>query len=59
MLLRLNPLTTILEDARRTLLWSQPIEWGWWLAVTIISLVLMQLGYVWFMKSKRVFADII
>jgi lipopolysaccharide transport system permease protein len=58
-LLRLNPLTTILEDARRTLLWGQPIEWGWWLTVTIISLVLMQLGYVWFMKSKRVFADII
>lgn len=58
-LLRLNPLTTILEDARRTLMWGQPIEWGWWLAVTIVSLVLMQLGYVWFMKSKRVFADII
>jgi len=57
--LRLNPLTTILEDARRTLMWGQPIEWGWWLAVTIVSLVLMQLGYVWFMKSKRVFADII
>ncbi|MBI4962837.1 MAG: ABC transporter permease [Desulfomonile tiedjei] len=58
-LLRLNPLTTILEDARRTLIWGQPIEWGWWFAVTIVSLVLMQLGYVWFMKSKRVFADII
>ena len=58
-LLRLNPLTTILEDARRALMGGQPIEWGWWIAVTVFSLILMQLGYVWFMKSKRVFADII
>jgi hypothetical protein len=35
------------------------LEWGWWLAVTVASLVIMQLGYVWFMKSKRVFADIL
>jgi lipopolysaccharide transport system permease protein len=58
-LLRLNPLTTILEDSRRTLILGQPLEWGWWLAVTVASLVIMQLGYVWFMKSKRVFADIL
>jgi len=58
-ILRLNPLTTILEDARRTLIWGQSIEWPWWFAVTIVSLIVMQSGYVWFMKSKRVFADII
>lgn len=57
--LRLNPLTTILEEARHTLLMGQPLNWGWWFAVTAVSLLIMQFGYVWFMKSKRVFADLL
>jgi len=56
--LRLNPLTTVVEEARNTLLLGQMIHWGWWCAVTAVSLVVMQLGYIWFMKSKRVFADV-
>lgn len=58
-ILRLNPLTTILEEARRTLLMGQSIDWGWWCAVTVASLGIMQLGYIWFMKSKRVFSDLL
>ncbi len=58
-ILRLNPLTTILENARRTLMWGQPIEWFWWFVVTAVSFVILQVGYVWFMKSKRAFADVI
>jgi lipopolysaccharide transport system permease protein len=58
-LLRLNPLTAILEDARRTLIWGQWPEWGWWAAVTAVSLVVLQLSYMWFMKSKRAFADVV
>ena len=57
--LRLNPLTTVLEEARHTLLLGQPLNWGWWFVVTVVSLIIMQFGYVWFMKSKRVFADLI
>ena len=34
-------------------------EWGWRLGVTLVSLLILQLGYIWFMKSKRVFADVI
>ncbi len=59
MILRLNPLATILEDSRRTLIYGLMPEWGWWLGVTLVSLVILQLGYVWFMKSKRAFADVI
>jgi lipopolysaccharide transport system permease protein len=57
--LRLNPLTTILEEARHTLLMGQSIDWGPWWAVTLVSLGIMQFGYIWFMKSKRVFADLL
>jgi len=57
--LRFNPLTTILECARRTLISGLMPEWAWWLGVTLVSLLILQLGYVWFMKSKRAFADVI
>ena len=57
--LEYNPLTVIVESARRTLMWSQAPDWhalGW---VTAGSLVAMQLGYAWFVRSKRGFADVI
>ncbi len=57
--LRLNPFTTILEDARATLIFGQPLQWQWWGLVTLCSLLTMELGYVWFMKSKRAFADVL
>lgn len=59
LLMRINPLTTIMEDARNTLLLGKSPEWAWWAVVTALSMVFMQLGYVWFMKSKRAFADVI
>ncbi len=58
-LLRLNPLTTILEESRHTLLMGQTLHWEWWCAIMIVSLGIMQFGYIWFMKSKRVFADLL
>jgi lipopolysaccharide transport system permease protein len=57
--MRLNPLSVIVENSRRTLLFGRPPEWGWLLAAGAMSLVLMQLGYVWFMKTKRGFADVL
>jgi lipopolysaccharide transport system permease protein len=54
----LNPLTTILDTARRTLLWGMPPMWSWWLPVTAGSLVVMLLGYYAFMHSKKAFADV-
>lgn len=54
---RINPLTTILENARKTLIWGEAPEWIWIVAVTLFSLILMQIGYVIFMKTKRYFPD--
>jgi lipopolysaccharide transport system permease protein len=36
-----------------------PPEWLWWSAVVVVSLVALQLGYAWFMRSKRGFADVV
>ena len=57
--LRLNPLTIIVENARRVLIEGHPPEWTWLIVVTIASLAVFQLGYIWFMMSKRAFADVI
>jgi lipopolysaccharide transport system permease protein len=55
---RLNPLTPVVEGARRAVTGEQP-DWPALLAVLVIGLAAMQLGYAWFMKSKRGFADVL
>lgn len=55
----INPLTVIVESTRNTLLWSRPPEWRWLAAVTIASFIVMQMGYAWFMKTRRGFADVL
>lgn len=57
--LMLNPLTIVVQDSRRVLIWGQMPEWGPWAVVLAVSLVVMQLGYAWFMKSRRGFADVL
>ncbi len=58
-MMRLNPLTVIVENARLTVMRDQPPDWFWLGVVTVVALVLMQLGYAWFMKTKRGFADVL
>lgn len=57
--LALNPMTGIVETARRTLLWDQSPDWAMLAVQTAVALVVMQLGYAWFMKTKRGFADVL
>lgn len=58
-LLELNPLTHALEDVRRVLMWGQAPDWGWWAFSTAVGLLLAVLGYAFFMKSRRAFADVL
>lgn len=57
--MQLNPLTPIIQSARQTLLWGQHPDWLVLAAVFVVSAVTMQLGYVWFMKTRRGFADVL
>jgi lipopolysaccharide transport system permease protein len=57
--LRLNPLSSVVEDFRRVIMWGQSPDWPWWGAVTLLSGLAVVAGYVWFMKTKRAFADVI
>jgi len=55
-----NPLTVIVECTRYLLLPGEGfLDWMWLLQVTVFSIVYMQIGYVFFMKCKKAFADVL
>jgi lipopolysaccharide transport system permease protein len=58
-LMRLNPLTHVVENLRRVVLWGLLPEWRALALWTLVSGALMMAGYAWFMKTKRAFADVL
>jgi lipopolysaccharide transport system permease protein len=58
-LLRLNPLSTVVVNVRRVLVFGQMPEWLYLGAVTLGAAVVCQLGFAFFMRSKRWFADVV
>lgn len=57
--LTFNPLAGIVENVRRVVIMGEWPLWGSMAMVMGISLVVMQVGYAFFMKSKRSFADVL
>ena len=55
----LNPLTPIVEDFRRVVLWGSLPAWGGLALLIVGSGAVMILGYAWFMKTKKAFADVL
>jgi lipopolysaccharide transport system permease protein len=58
-LLRLNPLTPAVENFRRVIFWGVAPQWSGLAISTLVSGAILMLGYAWFMKTKRGFADVI
>ncbi len=58
-LIYLNPLTLIVENFRRVTLFGQLPHWGGLLVITAVTFGIYMLGYIWFMKSKKTFADVV
>ena len=59
LLFRINPLMTIVEDARRVTLKDMPPDWHWYIVTLIGSYLLMTVGYMVFMRTKRAFSDVV
>lgn len=58
-ILAINPLTPIVQTTREVLIYDRWPDWSGLAIVTLLSLVIFQLGYFWFMKTKRGFADVL
>jgi len=55
----LNPVGVVVEAARQVVLYGAMPDWKSLGYATLLGLGVMQLGYAWFMKSKRGFADVL
>jgi lipopolysaccharide transport system permease protein len=56
---RINPIAIFVEDARRVVLWGLFPDWPWFFFGMALSVAVLIFGFVWFMKSKKAFADVI
>jgi lipopolysaccharide transport system permease protein len=58
-ILILNPITLPVILLRNLMLWDKPFLWGAWTISLVIGLLICQIGYWWFQKSRRGFADVL
>lgn len=55
----LNPLTFIIEQSRNVLIYSAPPDWGGLVRYSIAALSIAWLGFWWFQKTRKGFADVL
>lgn len=55
----LNPMTYIIEDARNVMIWGKNLNWPLWGFWTALSVLTAWLGFAWFQKTRKGFADVL
>ena len=58
-LMHLNPLTFSVEQARDVMIWGKGINWSDWSLQLLVSLSIFWLGFAWFQKTRKGFADVL
>jgi lipopolysaccharide transport system permease protein len=58
-LLYLNPLTFVVEQMREIIIWGHAPYWLGLCVYSAVSLLLMWLGFWWFEKTRKGFADVL
>jgi lipopolysaccharide transport system permease protein len=59
MVVMLNPLTLIIEESRKVLLYGELPNWGALGIYAAISMVIAWAGFWWFQKARKGFADVL
>lgn len=54
-----NPLTFIIEQAREVLIWGHLPDWIGLSIYTLIAVFIAWVGYAWFQKTRKGFADVL
>ena len=54
-----NPLTFIIEQAREVLIWGRMPDWIGLGIYTLVAAMAAWVGYVWFQKTRKGFADVL
>ncbi len=58
-IMNLNPLTSMIDNFRLVLSEGKLPHWRSWSVGMLFSLLVATIGYAWFMKIKRAFADVL
>lgn len=59
LIMAINPLTYIVEQTREVMIWGNGINWSTWSIQTALSLLTAWIGFTWFQKTRRGFADVL
>ncbi|MEB2233093.1 ABC transporter permease [Xanthomonas campestris] len=54
-----NPLTIIIEQVRGVMIWGRPINWSVWAWLVPVSILVAWIGFAWFQKTRKGFADVL
>ncbi|RLD07523.1 MAG: hypothetical protein DRI32_00650 [Chloroflexi bacterium] len=57
--MKLNPLVFVVEASRNILLWGKFFSWKEWAVWMLIGSITTILGYIWFDKTRKGFADVL
>jgi lipopolysaccharide transport system permease protein len=57
--LQLNPLTFVIEESRRVMIFGQMPHFTGWVIYLIASGLIAWLGFAWFQKTRKGFADVL
>lgn len=58
-LLHLNPLTPVIEQTRQVLVWGKLPDLGFWAGAMVAGSAAAWLGFAWFQKTRKGFADVL
>ncbi|WP_020564243.1 ABC transporter permease [Methylosarcina fibrata] len=58
-LLLLNPLSAVIEQARDVLIWNKLPDWHYYSLSLLASGTIAWLGFAWFQKTRKGFADVL
>jgi lipopolysaccharide transport system permease protein len=58
-IMMLNPLTYIVEDTRRVMIFGKGLDWIHWGYWTALSMLVAWMGFAWFQKTRKGFADVL
>lgn len=57
--MQLSPLTATVEQVRSVMMFGQGLDWARWGISMAIALVVAWIGFAWFQKTRRGFADVL
>lgn len=57
--IKINPMAWSAANMRAVMLWGNLPDWGGWVVWTLVGLAIAILGYAWFMKTRKAFADVL